>query len=65
MSVESGALAPLSVHSASPVLLTKNGPLGAFCIFDRPHSAAAVASEGSLKQPAPISRSICQFKVRE
>lgn len=29
MSVASGALAPRSVHPASPVLLTKSGPLGA------------------------------------
>ena len=28
MSVQSGTLTRLSVHPASPVLLTKNGPLG-------------------------------------
>jgi hypothetical protein len=28
MSVQLGALTQLSVHPASPVLLTKNGPLG-------------------------------------
>ena len=40
VSAQLGALARLSVHPASPVLLTKNGPLG-----------ARIEGLGSVKQP--------------
>ena len=40
MSVKSGTLTRLSVHPASPVLLTKNGPHGAL-----------ITPLGSIKQP--------------
>ncbi len=64
MSVESGALAPLSVHSASPVLLTKNGPLGAFCIF-APGPMARRRRVGGFLQATRSDQIVCQFKVRE
>ena len=44
MSVQLGALTQLSVHPASPVLLTKNGPLGAH-----------IDCAGSIKQPTRLA----------
>ena len=41
MSVNSGTLTQRSVHPASPVLLTKNGPLG----------TQFIQVSGSMKQP--------------
>jgi hypothetical protein len=44
VSAQFGTVARLSVHPASPVLLTKNGPLGAF-----------IDPRGSLKQPRNLT----------
>ena len=44
MSVYSGTLTQRSVHPASPVLLTKNGPL-----------EALIRSPGSIKQPGRLT----------
>ena len=44
VSAQSGASSRLSVHPASPVLLTKNGPLG-----------APIESPGSIEQPGRLT----------
>ena len=52
MSVDSGTLAPRSVHPASPVLLTKNGPLSTARIV-RPHHRSRT---GAPPSPIPSLR---------
>ena len=51
MSVDFGTLTPLSVHPASPVLLTKNGPLG--ILFG--HSSPSFGSQQAHSHSNPTT----------
>ena len=60
MSVDFGTLTPLSVHPASPVLLTKNGPLG--ILFG--HSSPSFGSQQAHSHSNPTTSGADQSMMR-